>query len=971
MKFLKFFLILVVLSPIIAEAQIKQPQPRCARGPFDDADYNGIVDKHEGTGCPGDAHLVTEGTGYAEHIDDGDLAGTMVSFTSASADSGTAARIPQGSGPVSGQVRLRTPSLPAGTYTVWIRARIPVSGKDRIWLSTAPHSRLPPPTSAQRTRACDQAGLCSGGVLLNYDWVKLSPTVNGGAARDLYITADNSVELNCIYIDTSSLAVPACPPDASPPVVDYVILDTSSTPASVSDSQWNGANILPWGGLNTGVTVTHTVKLLWNDTANKLCMLGQIPAAGLQTTTTADDDATTGVNETSFRMDFRLDTESTIDSALYRIIANGAATPAVLDGNYPTTTFSSTLDFSNVAKSRTYTSDILLVQICFDLPSTVTAETIASLEFFSTETIAGVTKYRVAGSPTGGTLDFPNWLTVRFEGDAVGGADTTAPAVGQPKLVSNSGDSQTWSYTCTDAGSGCFTGLLDYDSDSGASYCNASPGTGTCPQVCTLSGTAASGTFNCTITGLNQGTTYYVRGRAKDGSGNETSGTENNDTTTSTGLVFYAAPTPTGSGSNNGLTQSTPFRIGDFWSHAEPGSILYLLDGTYTLSNSAGSNDSVINVPTSVNGTAAERITIKCLNDGQCNMDGQGVYQPIFVAGSNYITFEGMDAYNSGYEVISTGGGTGFTLRRVIAWDAAPSSTAGQKEIIAPFHATNILFEDVATFGEGDGGLQLYGGRQTGPKGVVRRYWGMYGGSNYANAPDEVIHMGYDSTKQIVENAIVTWDATATQGTGPQGQIEGDRQLIIMGVDGQEHRLLGSIGYLFNGAGNMSRGIEEWFSNQYDTAQSSALIQDVVMYFEGNSTVVPYNILEIEGPCGSPGMPVCYFRNNTEIGGGASSFASSWTYQNNVDVASISALNAANANIWNGSSSNGARVCYRYVDGVLTNTPLWPWPMDSRIRAALTKSGRNPNTVFGGTGYGVTEKMEAIFGTIPAQCRSS
>ena len=31
----------------------------------------------------------------------------------------------------------------------------------------------------------------------------------------------------------------------------------------------------------------------------------------------------------------------------------------------------------------------------------------------------------------------------------------------------------------------------------------------------------------------------------------------------------------------------------------------------------------------------------------------------------------------------------------------------------------------------------------------------------------------------------------------------------------------------------------------------------------------------------------------------------------------------------------GARLTYRYVDGVLTNQPLWPWPMESRGAAEM------------------------------------
>ena len=52
--------------------------------------------------------------------------------------------------------------------------------------------------------------------------------------------------------------------------------------------------------------------------------------------------------------------------------------------------------------------------------------------------------------------------------------------------------------------------------------------------------------------------------------------------------------------------------------------------------------------------------------------------------------------------------------------------------------------------------------------------------------------------------------------------------------------------------------------------------------------------------------------------------------------------------------------CYRYKDRVLTNEPLWPWPMQARIQAAL-ESARMPTR-------NVTKHVAQTFGAIPAQC---
>ncbi len=75
---------------------------------------------------------------------------------------------------------------------------------------------------------------------------------------------------------------------------------------------------------------------------------------------------------------------------------------------------------------------------------------------------------------------------------------------------------------------------------------------------------------------------------------------------------YYASP----NGGGNGLSQSSPFRIANFWCVAGPGKTLCLLDGVYT---------DTITPPQNLNGTASARITIKALNDGSVRINGGGV----------------------------------------------------------------------------------------------------------------------------------------------------------------------------------------------------------------------------------------------------------------------------------------------------------------------------------------------------------
>src|SRR5262249_49958033 len=90
---------------------------------------------------------------------------------------------------------------------------------------------------------------------------------------------------------------------------------------------------------------------------------------------------------------------------------------------------------------------------------------------------------------------------------------------------------------------------------------------------------------------------------------------------------YYASPTWTG----NGLTQSSPFEIADFWSVASPGKTLCLLDGVYT------GAASMITPPANLNGTSSQKITVKALNDGAVRIDGQGVNFPVHLLQNSYF----------------------------------------------------------------------------------------------------------------------------------------------------------------------------------------------------------------------------------------------------------------------------------------------------------------------------------------------
>lgn len=55
----------------------------------------------------------------------------------------------------------------------------------------------------------------------------------------------------------------------------------------------------------------------------------------------------------------------------------------------------------------------------------------------------------------------------------------------------------------------------------------------------------------------------------------------------------------------------------------------------------------------------------------------------------------------------------------------------------------------------------------------------------------------------------------------------------------------------------------------------------------------------------------------------------------------------------------GAEVLYRYEDGVLTDVPLWPWPMEDRI---FTETGVS---VTWETNGGIWKTLDGLYGPSP------
>ncbi len=419
--------------------------------------------------------------------------------------------------------------------------------------------------------------------------------------------------------------------------------------------------------------------------------------------------------------------------------------------------------------------------------------------------------------------------------------------------------------------------------------------------------------------------------------------------------TLYASPT----GSGTTCSQGSPCLVASAWASLDPGETLCLNDGTYT-----GANSMI--VPT-VSGTAGNPITIRALNDGAVLIDGQGARIPMDIDTRNYLTVEGINLRNSNTDVVQIDTADNIIVRRSIAWDALDTGNSKPWAIIT---STNVLLEDVGAFGTGRKGIEVFRSTDV----TLRRVFARWDGSNSTSDPRMAIASLYRSYRVRVENAVALWVGNQHQATWNDGDPEG-----ALGSDSLEpldnvlqydsyHSVHGTI---LIAPSTASTTITP-FQNMRIVQVDQSLVEDTVSYVGVPTWTAtePFRLANCsqadngatpepnDGCATIDGTPESLVaRNLTSIGPVASVFESHWTVTNHEYATTVGGVSS----IYTGAT--GATVCTRYVDGVLTTTPLWPWPMSARILAATTLDGAEVTDV--------DATIEAIFGVVPSQCSTT
>ena len=194
-------------------------------------------------------------------------------------------------------------------------------------------------------------------------------------------------------------------------------------------------------------------------------------------------------------------------------------------------------------------------------------------------------------------------------------------------------------------------------------------------------------------------------------------------------------------------------------------------------------------------------------------------------------------------------------------------------------------------------------------------------------------------------------------GAGTYSNYGVDQPYGIFGIDGMtgdkdknaHAKLLGSIAYV--------RGTDRFAASQavFIIKLDSVEVANTVDFIEPG-TNTSKKAFSLNNLATAPGLNLIA-RNLTGIRTASSTFASDWTKSSIFEGSSLSSV----GNVYNKAS--GSNLCYRYKDRTLTTEPLWPWPMNQRIKDAMVESGR--------ASVDVTKTVESMLGSIPSACTTS
>lgn len=371
----------------------------------------------------------------------------------------------------------------------------------------------------------------------------------------------------------------------------------------------------------------------------------------------------------------------------------------------------------------------------------------------------------------------------------------------------------------------------------------------------------------------------------------------------------------------------------------------------------------MITPPSNLSGVAGKPIVVQAINDGKAVFDGEFQRQPVLLEYNDWFVLRGFNAHSAGpptssASVFSVKYSNHCVLQRLVGWDAVAD---GNNNVFGIHHSEYTLVEDCAGFGMA---RKIFSNSQAGNYTTFRRCFARWEG-NHTDGPKLAYTLAYNSHHAICENCIATWDplmlkdeyqVTNYQGVPYEGSTyhrtdkTAYRGGALFSDDGQsvptDAQLLGSIAFIakdqrYHNELGQFFGVQRNWAGPITFHSQGTTVKDTITVLEPGANQDYYPAYLEGGNASNSSMT-----NSTLIGGIQDNIVGGdWTFKDNLLSQSGAELVKNGGNILDPSHNNvanAANVMFRYVDGVRTNQPLWPWPMNQRIIDAMTFANRKP-----------------------------
>jgi hypothetical protein len=414
-------------------------------------------------------------------------------------------------------------------------------------------------------------------------------------------------------------------------------------------------------------------------------------------------------------------------------------------------------------------------------------------------------------------------------------------------------------------------------------------------------------------------------------------------------------------------------------------STLNLIDGTYT--GVANMLRPGIVVP-GKGGISGCPLIVKAINDGAVTLNGQFVNAVVRLIANSWWQIEGFNAHSAIGNVIHIADGSNNNIfRRIIAWDSHIEKNSMPWAINS---ASNNLIEDCAGFGTGrktvTSAFHFSSNNNT-----WRRCWFRWeGGTSGPGGPKFPLTLAYNGRNTKFEDVLVTtsgesmpqtyyeWihatevysetQRTNFQITGYAGLVNRDRTddcigTIVRGmiayIPAQDGRGIPRSGH------TVSFGGSKALFTIGDPLTSCWTLENV---FAVISPLHP-DFSEAKGFSLGDSSGLTTASRMTSVTGLSDTFHADWVGTNRFHGTALSLV----PDPW--TTTSGANLCLQTG----STTPLWPWPMRDRIKAATSAAssysgpcGDVTHPCAGGrlarVETDVQSDIEALLGPIPSPC---